>query len=244
MDLFRKKRCQRSQSVPGSAADAEKRGVRVDRLVVGADPCLIKIKIRQHIIFVKDKTISVCEHEGIFFYFVVSLRDTQESNAERFADAEFGRTYQIADVFHKNNIQVIQRKFGKDMPDAHGLDMAGSVRIQLNSGNAEAGNSLGVHLSCDVPLNDTDTEIVSQPFDQSRNQAGFPGAGASHNVNHTDVTGSQGIFYFFADILIPLHDLMQYFYFHGYSPPVQFCLCSLLHQSPDSLCKTLFRTGA
>ena len=56
--------------------------------------------------------------------------------------------------------------------------------------------------------------------DQRGNEAGLSGAGTSHEVDHADVVAGQGIFDFLTDIFIPVHDLVQYFYFHEYSPPV------------------------
>ena len=59
----------------GSAADPEERGARVYCLVVGTDPCLIKVKVWHHVIFIEDEAVCIREHERILFYLVITLGD-------------------------------------------------------------------------------------------------------------------------------------------------------------------------
>ena len=144
------------QSISVPAADTKERSVRIERPVIGRYTGHIKIKIRKHIRFIKYKTIGVSKHQRIFFYFVIALRYTKQSDPQRFADIEFGRTYQITYIFYKDHIQVIQRKTREDMLDTHCLDMAGTVCIQLYGRHSKSGDTFRVYLPCDVSFDDAD----------------------------------------------------------------------------------------
>ena len=92
--------------------------------------------------------------------------------------------------------------------------MACAVRVKLNGGNAQAGDMLGIHLPGDVSFDYAYAEVLFKPVNQRGDQAGLSGSRTSHYINHADLTGSKGLFYLFAYILIPVHYLMQYFDLH------------------------------
>ena len=140
-DLLRDEAGKFFYAVPRAAADPEEGCAGIDGPVVGKDPFFIKIKIREHIIFVQGQAVGICEHERILLHFVIAFRNTQDRDAKGFADPEFRRADQIPDIFHKDYIKVFKRQFGKDMLNAHGLDVAGPVRVELDGGHAERSDS-------------------------------------------------------------------------------------------------------
>ena len=153
------KLCESVYAIPAAAADLKERRPRIDSLIVGAYPCLVKVKIRYHIIFIKYKTVCIGEHERVFLYLVVAFRYAQDRDAKRFADPKLRGAYEVSDIFYKDDVQVIQRKFGQYMLNAHRFDVACAVSVELYSGNPERSDTLRIDLTCDITLDDADAKV-------------------------------------------------------------------------------------
>ena len=102
----------------------------------------------------------------------------------------------------------------QDVLNAHRLDVASAVRIQLDGGNLQRCNLFRVNLAGDVAFNHADRERSPQPCNQFRDQASLSGAGASHHIDQADLFFGQGFADLSTHILVPLHHLVQYFDFH------------------------------
>ena len=105
------------------------------------------------------------------------------------------------------------------MLNAHGLDVAGAVRVELDGGHAERSDALRVHLAGDIPFNDANAKCAAEAFYQRGDHACLAGPGAAHHVDHADMVLCKGAFYFLAYIFIPVHYLVKYFDLHLYLPP-------------------------
>ena len=92
--------------------------------------------------------------------------------------------------------------------------MACAVRVELNSGNAQAGDALGIYLAGNVSFDYAYAEVLFKPVNQRSNQAGLSCSRTSHYINHADLMRGEGLFYLFAYVFIPVHYLMQYFDLH------------------------------
>ena len=97
------------------------------------------------------------------------------------------------------------------MLNAHGLDMAGPIGVQLHHRDAHGVDGIRVHLAGDVALDDTDAVVFPQAIDQGDDHTGLTGAGGTHDVGQADLMLGQLRFDGLADVFVPLHDLVHYF---------------------------------
>lgn len=132
----------------------------IDAFGVRFDLPIVEVKIGLHIELVEHQPIGGGEHERVFHHFVVPFRHAEQRDAEVFADVELRRTDQVPDVFHQDDVQIRQGELLEQVLDAHGLDMAGPVGVQLHHRDAHGVDGIRVHLAGDVALDDTDAGSV------------------------------------------------------------------------------------
>ena len=65
----------------------------------------------------------------------------------------------VSDIFDEYDVQVIQRKLRQDMLNAHCLDVARTVGVELDGGDPQICNALRVYLSRNITFNDADAPV-------------------------------------------------------------------------------------
>ena len=188
---------------------AEHRHLRV--LLPGGvlHPLIVKVEIILQVVLVHHQCLGGGEHQGVFLHLVVPLGDGEEGHPEALADVELRRAHQVADVLHENDVQVVQIELGEHLFNAHGLDVAGPVGVDLGDRNAHGVDGVGVNLSGDVPFNDPDAVALPQGVDEGYNGAGLACTGGAHDVDQAHLVLGQRCLHGVADVLVPVHYLMQ-----------------------------------
>ena len=148
-----------SQSVePFSAAGGqpEQGALRVDAAVIGCDAVEVEIKIWEHIAFCKGKAVGVGKHQRVLSHLVIPFGDAEDGQAEVFTDVKLSGADKVADIFNKQQVCCIKIKLRQNVLDAHRLNVAGAVGIELHGRNLQSRNLFGVDLARDVPFNHAD----------------------------------------------------------------------------------------
>src|SRR5699024_6655018 len=110
----------------------------------------------------------------------------QNGDPKVFPDVKFGGADKVADVFHKQHVQSVQIKVRQNVLNAHRLNVARAVRVELDGGNAQGGDFFRVNLPRDIPFDDADGKGIAKLRDQGGDKACLSRAGTSHDVDQTD----------------------------------------------------------
>ena len=74
---------------------------------IGSRQFDVVVQVGQQVDLVQQGGVAFPEHERVLEGFVLPLRDAQNHGPLVFADIEFCRTDQVADVFHDQDIKVV-----------------------------------------------------------------------------------------------------------------------------------------
>ena len=99
------------------------------------------------------------------------------------ADIKFRWTNQVADIFHDQQIENGKIKSIHRLPNHIAVEMAGTVRVDLDGLNAFGGNALGIEAALNIPFDYTDAQPVLQPVDGFFQKAGLACSGARHQID-------------------------------------------------------------
>lgn len=93
------------------------------------------------------------------------------------ADIKFRWTNQVADIFHDQQIENGKIKSIHRLPNHIAVEMAGTVRIDLDGPNAFGGNALDIEAALNIPFDHTDAQPVFQPVDGFSRRLVLPAPG-------------------------------------------------------------------
>ena len=77
-------------------------------------------------------------------------------------ESKLRRTYQIAHILHKEQVNISQRQLAQSATDHIGIKMATAIGVYLDDRHALLAYRLGIHAGANIPLNDTDPGFAFQ----------------------------------------------------------------------------------
>ena len=152
----------------------------------------IEIGIGSQIDLVDEDQIGGLEQQRILQGLVVALGDGGHADADMLAQPEFCGADQIADVVDDDGLHAGQVQLRNGLLDHVGLQVAGTLGVQLDGPDAQGGHALGVLGGVEVALDDRHGAAVDAAVGQDLLQeGGLAAAGGSQQIHHPDATAVQ-----------------------------------------------------
>lgn len=180
------------EAVGGGSGGADDFHAIVDAAGVAFDLFGVKGDVLEEIDFGEEEEVGFEEDGGVFEGFVVTFGDGEEDDFGVFAEVVAGGADEVADVFDKEDVDVVEVPVDEVALDHGAIEVAGAASGDLFDGVAVAGEAAGVVVGLDVAGEDGYAEargLVAEGFESLFKEGGFAGAGRRDEVEAEETGG-------------------------------------------------------